>query len=242
MRATCSRPMRRCPTSLVPICVRMGLFAEARKAIGEALRLDPDNADYNLGMGIVVSFSADPSQAMPYLTRYHALRPKDPRGMLALGAASFRAKDYETAAHWLRQAAIQSEDRAECAFLSRPYRSPGRTPGRRHGRTEDSRSPSSRINRILSRNWARSASRTANLTQASSYFDQALRKDRDNYAANFGLLQLYARTGDSRRDQQARRFEQTQGHEGGTGKRDDAHDRDSSQCLPAASNSPDSPK
>jgi uncharacterized protein HemY len=44
--------------------------------------------------------------------------------------------------------------------------------------------------------------------QASSYFDQALRKDPDNYGANFGLLQLYARSGDSRRDQQAHRFEQ----------------------------------
>src|SRR5262249_50002385 len=44
--------------------------------------------------------------------------------------------------------------------------------------------------------------------QATSYFDQALRKDPDNYAANFGLLQLYARTNDPRRDQQAHRFEQ----------------------------------
>ncbi len=44
------------------ICVHMGLFAEARKAIGEALRISPDNPDYNLEMGLVVSFSEDPSQ------------------------------------------------------------------------------------------------------------------------------------------------------------------------------------
>ena len=60
------------------VCLRMGLVAEARKALAEALRLDPDNADYNLAMGIVVSFSADPSQAMPYLAQYHSLRPKIP--------------------------------------------------------------------------------------------------------------------------------------------------------------------
>ncbi len=44
--------------------------------------------------------------------------------------------------------------------------------------------------------------------QASTYFEQALRLDHDNYAANFGLLQLYARTGDPRREQQSRRFDE----------------------------------
>jgi uncharacterized protein HemY len=44
--------------------------------------------------------------------------------------------------------------------------------------------------------------------QASSYFDRALRIDADNYGANFGLLQLYARTSDPRREQQTHRFEQ----------------------------------
>jgi cytochrome c-type biogenesis protein CcmH/NrfG len=45
-------------------------------------------------------------------------------------------------------------------------------------------------------------------SQAAGYFEQALRADPDNYAANFGLLQLYARTGDSRRDRQSQCFDQ----------------------------------
>jgi uncharacterized protein HemY len=49
---------------------------------------------------------------------------------------------------------------------------------------------------------------TRDYVQAAAYFDQALRLDTDNYAANFGLLQLYARTGDSRREQQSQRFDQ----------------------------------
>lgn len=43
---------------------------------------------------------------------------------------------------------------------------------------------------------------------AEAYFQQALREDVDNYAANFGLLQLYARTGDARREEQSHRFDE----------------------------------
>jgi tetratricopeptide (TPR) repeat protein len=43
---------------------------------------------------------------------------------------------------------------------------------------------------------------------AETYFQLALRADVDNYAANFGLLQLYARTGDTRREQQSHRFDE----------------------------------
>ena len=38
------------------------------------------------------------------------------------------------------------------------------------------------------------------LAQASTYLNKALRTDPVNYAANFGLLQLFARTGDLRHD------------------------------------------
>jgi uncharacterized protein HemY len=49
---------------------------------------------------------------------------------------------------------------------------------------------------------------TRDFSHADSYFEKALRADPDNYEANFGLLQLYARTGDVRREQQSRRFDQ----------------------------------
>jgi tetratricopeptide (TPR) repeat protein len=185
----------------------MGLLAEARKALAEALRLDHDNADYNLGMGIVVSFSADPSQAMPYLTRYHSLRPNDPSGMLELGAASYRAKDYETAAHWLRLALSNRTTAPDAHFYL------GRI-ARQEGQLETA---TSELRQALAlrpdqpdtlAELGQICLQTRQFDQASAYFDQALRMDPDNYGANFGLLQLYARTGDSRRDQQTHRFEQ----------------------------------
>jgi cytochrome c-type biogenesis protein CcmH/NrfG len=45
-------------------------------------------------------------------------------------------------------------------------------------------------------------------SEATPCFERAIQLDPDNYAANFGLLQLYARTGDQRRDQQSKRFDE----------------------------------
>ena len=189
------------------VCLRMGLIGEARKALAEALRLDPEDADYNLGMGIVVSFSADPSQAMPYLAKYHSLRPNDPRGVLELGAASYRAKDYETANHWL-QMALSNRNTAPDAhfYLGRIARQEGQLDTATGELKQalalrpDQPDTLAELGQICLQN--------REFDQASSYFDQALRMDPDNYGANFGLLQLYARTGDPRRDQQTHRFEQ----------------------------------
>lgn len=189
------------------ICVRMGLLAEARKALTEALRLAPDNPDYNLAMGIVVSFSADPSQAMPYLTRYHELRPNDPNGVLQLGAASYRARDYDTAVKWLKPAALNQKTAPEAHFYL------GRI-ARQEGHLEEA---TAELKQVLALHPGHPDSlaelgqicvQTRDFPQATSYFDQALHSDPDNYAANFGLLQLYARTADPRRDEQSRRFDQ----------------------------------
>jgi Tfp pilus assembly protein PilF len=43
---------------------------------------------------------------------------------------------------------------------------------------------------------------------AEKQLDRAAALDADNYAANFGLLQLYVQTGDPRRDDQSKRFEE----------------------------------
>jgi len=184
----------------------MGLFAEARKALTDALRLDPKNADYNLAMGVVLSFSADPSQAMPYLARYHEARPQDPKGVLELGSASYRAKDFDTAAKWLRLATSNKRTAPDAHYyLGRIARQQGQLetataelkqavalePGRADALAE--------LGQI--------SLQTRNFDQARSYLNDALSKDPDNYAANFGLLQLYARTADPNREQQAQRFE-----------------------------------
>ncbi len=189
------------------ICVRIGLFAEARKAIAEALRLAPDDPDYNLGMGIVVSFSDDPSQSLPYLKRYHELRPLDPEGLLALGTAGFRAKEYDTAKGWLRQAVASPKTAPEAHFyLGRIARQEGKA---------DEAADELKQSLALRPDQADALAELGQLSvqsrdfsRAAAYFDQALRLVPDDYAANFGLLQLYARTGDPRREQQSQRFDQ----------------------------------
>jgi|CZKL01.1.fsa_nt_gi tetratricopeptide (TPR) repeat protein len=189
------------------ICVRMGLYGEARKAIADALKISPDNADYNLGMGLVVSFSEDPAQALPYLDRYHSLRPKDPEGVLALGTANFRARDYTAASQWLRQAVSYEKTAADAHYyLGRIARQEGH---RDEAISELKKSLALRPGQAETLAQLGLISTEArDLPQAASYFEQALRADPDNYSANFGLLQLYARTGDARRDQQSRRFDE----------------------------------
>lgn len=192
------------------ICLRMGLYAEARKAIGAALELNPDNPDFNLGMGLVVSFSEDPGQAMPYLQKYHALRPQDPNGLLALGGASFRAKDYDTALLWLKQAVLHSATAAEAHYYL------GRI-ARQGGRISDANSELKESLRLLPNQASvlaelgQIAVAEDNNTEASVYLDRAIQLDPDNYGGNYGLLLLYARTNDPRREQQAKRFEEIKG-------------------------------
>jgi len=189
------------------ICVRMGLLAEARKAIAEALRLAPDEPAYNLAMGQVVSFSDDPSQALPYLKRFHDLRPHDAQGDLALGQANYRAKDFDTALVWLKRAVASAATAPEAhLYLGRI--------AREQGRLDDA---TAQLKQLLAlqpdqpealAELGQISLQARNYPQAETHFNAALRLDADNYLANFGLLQLYARTADPRRDQQSQRFDQ----------------------------------
>jgi Flp pilus assembly protein TadD len=192
------------------ICLHMGLFAEARKAIGAALELDPDNPDYNLGMGLVASFSLDLGPAMPYLQKYHALRPNEPNGLLALGTALFRAKDYDTALPWLKQAALHPQTAAEALYyLGRIAREEHRTSEATSDLKESLRLVPNQAS-VLSE-LGQIAVGERNNAEASAYLDRALQLDPDNYGGNYGLLLLYARTHDPRQEQQAKRFEEVKG-------------------------------
>ncbi|MFC5864991.1 tetratricopeptide repeat protein [Acidicapsa dinghuensis] len=189
------------------ICLRMGLYAEARKAIGAALEIEPDNPDYNHGMGLVVSFSEDPGQAMPYLLKYHTLRPQDPNGLLALGDASFRAKDYDTALTWLRQAVVHPATAAEAHYyLGRIARLQGNI-SEATGELKDSLQLLPNQASVLAELGQIAVSKGDN-TEASTYLDRAVKLDPDNYAGNYGLLLLYARTRDPRLEQQSKRFDE----------------------------------
>jgi tetratricopeptide (TPR) repeat protein len=195
------------PYEFGTICLKLGLYAESRKAIAEAVRLAPDNPEFNLGMGTVVSFSQDPSEALPYLEKYHALRPRDPEGILELGETCFRAKDFDSAVKWLKQAIAAPKTSPDAYFyLGRIARQEGHLD---EATDELKRSLALRPDHpdVLAE-LGQICVTTRSYPAAQSYFERAIQLDRDNYAANFGLLQLYARTGDARREQQAKRFDE----------------------------------
>jgi tetratricopeptide (TPR) repeat protein len=124
-----------------------------------------------------------------------------------LGTANFRAKDFDVALGFLKQATANAKTAPDAHFYL------GRI-ARQQGRMDEA---TAELKQALVL-WPGQADALAELGQvalqtrdyphAGNYFEEALRADPDNYVANFGLLQLYARTNDSRRDQQSQRFEQ----------------------------------
>ncbi|WP_158750511.1 lipopolysaccharide assembly protein LapB [Acidobacterium sp. S8] len=187
------------------ICLKMSLLDESRKALNEAVHLEPENASYNYAMGIVTGFDRGPADALPYLTKYHALRPEDAAGVLALGEAYFRANDFETASKWLKNATNSNETAATAHYYL------GRI-ARHNGEIDEAKTQ-------LTQSLTLEPNRPETLAElgllylqikdypnAEKHLSQALTLNPDNSAANFGLLQLYARTGDPRREEQQKRF------------------------------------
>jgi tetratricopeptide (TPR) repeat protein len=188
-------------------CLDAGLLGEARKALADALRLAPENPDYNFAMGTVTSFAEDSAEALPYLQKYHALRPENPAGVLALGTTYFRAKDFDSARTWLKQSAANPKTAATADYYL------GRI-ARQEGRLDDAIAD---LNRALSlrqdqpevlAELGQVYLQKRMFPEAGKQLDRAISLNPDSYAANFSLLQLYARTGDSRREQQSKRFEE----------------------------------
>lgn len=192
------------------ICLKMDLYGEARKALVEAVKLAPDNPKYNYELGIVASFGNDPAEALPYLDKYHSFKPQDVVGILALGTTYFRAKDYDNALKWLKQAVANPTTAPDAHFyLGRIARQEGRLDqaiGDLKGSLAlrpDEPDVLAELGQIYVGN--------RDYTRAAPSLERAIQLDPDNYAANFGLLELYARTGDPRQEQQSERFDRIKG-------------------------------
>ena len=188
------------------VCLDLKLLAESRKALGEAVKLAPENPDYNFAMGTVSEFAQDATLALPYLNKYHGMRPQDPAGILAIGTTYFRAKDFDTAATWLKQAAASPKTAATAHYYL------GRI-ARQQARLDDALAE---LNQAVALKPDQAEAlaelgqvyvQTRNYPEAEKQLSRALAINPENYAANFSLLQLYARTGDSRREQQSKRFD-----------------------------------
>jgi len=188
------------------VCLDLNLVAEARNSFEKAVTLDPENASYNYAMGAASAFRQDPAEAVPYFQKYRRLRPDDPRGPLALGAVYFRAKDYLSAAPLLQQAAAKSGTEALAHYYLGSI-------ALQEIRLEDA-------HRELALALKAQPENADTLAQMGDYYllrkdyeraetpiRHALRIDPDHYSANFYLLTLYTRTGDARREAQAKRFE-----------------------------------
>lgn len=192
------------------ICLRMNLLGEAARAMGEAVKMAPDNADYNFAMGKVEPLAEDPAKALPYLQKYIALRPDDPKGTLALGAAYFRNKDYENAALWLKRAEKERSTAAEAKYyLGRILRE--------QDKLEEALAELSAADHLhpdqpeVLAELGQVYLQMRNYPAAAKALDRSLQLDPSGYTANFALLQLYAFNHDARRAEQAKKFDAIKG-------------------------------
>ena len=189
------------------VCLDLNLVAAARDAFEKAVKLDPENPGYNFAMGAASAFRHDPAEAVPYFQKYVQRRPQDPRGKLALGAAFFRAKDYEAAEPWLKQAVkIPTTATAAHYYLGCIALEQRRLDEARQELEEALNGSANYADA-----WAELGQyylTEKNYSEAEKAIRRALQIDPDHYSANFYLLNLYTRTGDPKRADQAARFEE----------------------------------
>jgi tetratricopeptide (TPR) repeat protein len=189
------------------VCLDLDLLAEAGNAFEKAVKLEPENASFNYVMGSVAAFRHDPAEAVPFFQKYLQLRPSDPRGKLALATAFFRAKDYDAAVPWLTEAAEAPETATAAHYYIGAIALQQR-------RLDDA---FSQLQLALKTNpdYANALAELGqyylmkrDYGQAEAQIRRALELDPDYLAANLYLLTLYSRTGDSRREAQAKHFEE----------------------------------
>ena len=191
------------------VCVDLNLIAEARNSFEKAVNLEPENPSYNYAMGAASAFRHDPAEAVPYFEKYLKLKPHDPRGKLALGAALFRAKDYGAAVPWLREAAQVPETATTAHYYLGSIALQVRRFDDALNELQQALKGSPDFPNALAELGQYYLMRK-DYQQAEKQIRRALEIEPDHYSANFYLLTLYTRTGDPRREAQAKRFEELQ--------------------------------
>ena len=183
------------------VCLQMNLMREARIAMAEAVRLAPDNPDYILTMGTVVVGA----EALPYLRKYHDLRPNDAAGYLAYGIAYFENNDYANAIVWLTKATADEKTAASAHY----YLGRSLNQQARYSEAIEELRRSAELKRDQPDVLAELGEAYLSLKQyseAETQLHQALNLDSDNYVANYALMRLYSQTNDPLRSDQAKRF------------------------------------
>lgn len=187
------------------ICLKLNLLGEAHRAMGEAVKLDPDSPEYNFALGVVSSYAQDASAGLPYLKKYHQMHPGDPEGILALGTAYFRDDDYVNATLWLKQAAKTASTAASSHYYLGCIL-------RQQGQYDKALAQLEQAATLQPDNAAVFAElgqtyvRMRKYPEAQNQLQHALTLDTSNYVANFALMQLYTQTRDPRLGAQQKRF------------------------------------
>ncbi|TCK75867.1 tetratricopeptide repeat protein [Acidipila rosea] len=187
------------------ICLKLELLGEASKAVVQAVRMAPDNPDYNFGMGSIWSLEHDPGQALPYLRKYHDLRPADAEGTLALGTAYLQEEDLKNATIWLSKAADAPSTAARAHYYLGNILREQQQYDQAIAQLQESahlKADEPKVYAELGRVYLQMKS----YPEAKRQLDHALALDPDNYEANFALLRFYSFTNDPRREEQSKRF------------------------------------
>ncbi len=191
------------------VCLEMDLLAEAHNSFEKAVKLDPENPAYNYAMAAASAFRHDPADAVPYFEKYIKLKPQDPRGKLGLAVALFRAKDYDAAIPQLTEAVKAPETATTAHYYLGAIAIQERRLEEARGQLEQALKGNPSYTNALAE-LGQYYLITKDYADAEKQIRRALGTDPDHFLANFYLLNLYIRTGDSRRQAQADRFEDLQ--------------------------------
>ena len=191
------------------VCVDLNLPIEARRALDEAVRLDPGNAYYNYALGAVAVQGRNPSEAVPHFETYIAHKPEDPRGRFALGAAHFYTGNYDAARKELRAVEARPETASGAHYLL----------GRIAKQEDDLAQAESELAQAVAANpkfpdalaeLAHVHIRLERYADARAELTRALELEPDNFRVNASLLILYQKTKDPRAQAQQARFDEIQ--------------------------------
>ena len=186
-------------------CNELNLPVEAKRALETATELAPDNPVYSYAMGAILLEYSDRSRAVPYLRKFVAARPDDPRGHLALATAYFATYDFDAAKAELAKPVQAPETKDNAEYLL----------GRIAAQDGDLPTAITHFRKLVvsQPNWPEAHAELAaalfdqnDTAGARKQVDATLALDPENYLANNTLLKLYKTERDPRVQDQIQRL------------------------------------